>query len=217
MSFKLEWDQSGEKFYEYGVDRGVVYPKVGTTYPKGAAWNGLREVTLSPSGAEATPLWANNRKYGNLYSEEELTYTIGSYTFPDEFYPGLGFAELVSGVRIAQQKRQAFGFSYRNEIGDDAGGNNYKLHLIYDSMAAPSEDSNSTVNDSPESKEMSWECTTTPVNVEGHKPTAHIEIDTRTVDAEKLAALEAILYGTGETEARLPLPDEVAQILGEAA
>lgn len=215
--FKLDWDQDGEKFYEYGVDRGVLYPQVGGAYTNGEAWSGLREVNLSPSGAEPTALWANNRKYGNLYSEEELSFTIGAYTFPDGFYKCLGFANLAAGVRIAQQKRTAFGFSYRNNIGSDADSTDYKLHLIYGAMASPSEDSNSTVNDSPEAKEMSWECSTTPVNVTGFKPTAHIEIDTRTVDAEKLAALEAILYGSGETEARLPLPDEVAQIIGEAA
>lgn len=217
MSFKLEWDQSGEKFYEYGVDRGVIYPKVGTAYPAGAAWNGLREVTLSPSGAEATPLYANNHKYGNLYSDEELAYTIGAYTYPDEFAECMGQVEVAKGVRIAQQKRKAFGFSYRNNIGDDAGGENYKLHLIYDSMAGVSEDTNNTVNESVEAKEMSWECSTTPVPVTGYKPTSHIEIDTRNVVPEKLAALEAILYGSGDTEARLPLPDEVFEIIGDAA
>ena len=214
---RLVWDQDGNKFYEYGVDRGVIFPMVAGAYTSGAAWDGLREVTLSPSGAEATALWANNHKYGNLYSEEELAFTIGSYTYPDEFAACLGLVELAKGVRIAQQKRSAFGFTYRNNIGSDADSTDYKLHLIYGAMASPSEDSNNTVNDSPEAKEMSWECSTTPVNVTGFKPTSHIEIDTRTVNAEKLKTLEDILYGTEEAEPRLPLPDEVAQILGDAA
>lgn len=217
---KLVWDQTTERLYETGVDRGVVYPQVNGAYPKGAAWNGLTNVTLSPSGAEATPLYANNYKYLNLISVEELGGTIEAYTYPDEFAACNGFAEIVTGVSIGQQKRTPFGFAFRSMIGNDTDGTShgYKLHLIYGCQAAPSEDSNSTINDSPEAKEMSWEFSTTPVNVAGFEPTASIEIDSTKVDADKLAALEAILYGSESEEARLPLPDEVASIMkGEAA
>lgn len=219
MSFKLAWDQVEERLYETGVDRGVVYPQVGGAYPKGAAWNGLTNVTLSPSGAEATPLYANNHKYLNLMSLEELGGSIEAYTYPDEFAACNGLAELVPGVRIGQQKRKSFGFCYRNLIGNDTEGTayGYKIHLIYGMLAAPSEDANATINDSPEAKTMSWEFSTTPVEVDGFEPTSHLEIDSTTVDPEKLAALEAVLYGSGETEARLPLPDEVVTLIGAAA
>lgn len=210
---KLVWDQTGEKLYETGVDRGVVYPQVSGAYPKGAAWNGLISATLSPSGAEPTPLYANNHKYLTLMSVEELGGSIEAYTYPDEFAECDGSVNLADGVRIGQQKRKAFGFSFRNKIGSDTDeALGYKLHLVYGALASPSEQTNSTVNDSPEVKTMSWEYTTTPVEIEGHSPTSHIEIDSTKVDAEKLAALEAILYGTEEKEAYLPLPDEVAEI-----
>lgn len=215
MSFKLNWDQVTERLYETGVDRGVVYPQVGAAYPKGAAWNGLISVTLTPSGAEATPLYANNKKYLNLMSVEELGMSIEAYIYPDEFADCDGSASMVPGVRIGQQKRKPFGFCFRNLIGNDEEGTayGYKLHLVYGALASPSEQANTTVNDSPEAKTMSWECTTTPVEADGFEPTSHIEIDSTTVDAEKLAALEAILYGSAENEARLPLPDEVAELL----
>lgn len=218
MSFKLEWDQVGERLYETGVDRGVVYPQVSGEYPKGAAWNGLTNVTLSPSGAEASPLYANNHKYLNLMSVEELGGTIEAFMYPDEFAECNGLKELAPGVRMGQQKRKAFGFCFRNLIGNDDVGTayGYKLNLVYGCLASPSENSNSTVNDSPEGKTMSFEFTTTPVDVTGFEPTASIEIDSTKVDKEKLAALEAILYGSGETEARLPLPDEVAELIGTA-
>ena len=216
---KLVWDQIGERFYETGVDRGVVYPQVSGAYPKGAAWNGLTGVTLSPSGAEATPLYANNRKYLNLMSVEELAFTIEAYTYPDEFAECDGSASLTEGVSIGQQKRKAFGFCYRNLIGNDTDGTalGYKLHLIYGALASPSEETDTTINDSPEAKTMSWECNTTPVEVEGFEPSSHIEIDSTKVDAEKLAALEAILYGSESEEARLPLPSELLTLLGAAA
>lgn len=216
---KLVWDQTGERLYETGVDRGVVYPQEGGAYPKGAAWNGLTGVTLTPSGAEATPLYANNNKYLNLMSVEELGGTIEAYTYPDEFAACDGSAELVAGVRIGQQRRKAFGFCFRTMIGNDTDGtaHGYKLHLIYGALAAPTEQSNATINDSPEAKTMSWEFSTTPVAVEGFEPTSSIEIDSTTVTAEKLAALEAILYGTEDQEAYLPLPAEVVTIMGEAA
>ena len=213
--FKLKWDQTGERLYETGVDRGVVFPQVGGAYPKGAAWNGLTGVTLSPSGAEASPLYANNHKYLNLMSVEELGGTIEAYMYPDEFAECNGEKELVPGVRLGQQKRKAFGFAFRTLIGNDSEGTayGYKITLVYGALAAPSEQSNATVNNSPEAKTMSWEFSTTPVEVSGFEPTASIEINSTTVDAGKLAAFEAILYGTGDTDARLPLPDEVAELL----
>lgn len=215
---KLVWDQTSERLYETGVDRGVVYPQVGAAYPKGAAWNGLIGVTLSPSGAEPTPLYANNHKYLNLLSIEELGGNIEAYTYPDEFAACNGLATLATGVRIGQQKRKTFGLSFRTMIGNDVDGTayGYKLHLVYGALAAPSEESNSTINDSPEAKTMSWEFSTTPVEATGFEPTSHVEIDSTAVDAEKLAALEAILYGSESEEARLPLPDEVATLIGTA-
>ena len=218
MAFKLSWDQIGERLYETGVDRGVVYPMVSGAYPKGAAWNGLTNVTLSPSGAEASPLYANNRKYLNLMSVEELGGTIEAYTYPDEFAACDGSAALATGVRIGQQKRQAFGFCFRTLIGNDTEGtaHGYKLHIVYNALAKPTENANATVNDSPEAKTMSWEFSTTPVEVEGFEPTASIEIDSTTVDADKLEELENILYGSGETEAYLPLPSQIAEIFGDA-
>lgn len=218
---KLTWDQTNERLYETGVDRGVVYPQEAGAYPKGAAWNGLTNVTLSPSGAEATPLYANNHKYLNLMSVEELGGSIEAYTYPDEFAECDGSKTYGSleGVRLGQQKRKAFGFCFRTLIGNDTEGTShgYKLHLVYGCLASPSENANATVNNSPEAKTMSWEFTTTPVEVEGYEPTACIEIDSTVVDASKLAALEAVLYGDGDTEARLPLPAEVATIMGGAA
>ena len=216
---KLVWDKSGERYYETGVDRGVVYPQVGSAYPKGEAWNGLINTTLSPEGAEPTPLYANNRKYLNLISAEDLKFSIEAYTYPDSFAACNGEKELAPGVRVGQQKRTPFGYTFRNLIGNDTEGTShgYKLHIIYGATAAPSENANATVNDSPEAKTMSWECSTTPVEIEGCDPSAHIEIDSTTVDPEKLAALEAILYGSESEEARLPLPDEVVQIIGGAA
>ncbi len=217
--FKLEWDKIGERLYETGVDRGVVYPQTGGAYPKGAAWNGLTGVTLSPSGAEPSPLYANNHKYVTLMSVEELGGTIEAFMYPDEFAECDGSAALATGVRIGQQKRKAFGLSFRTLIGNDTDGTTYgyKLTLVYGALAAPSEKANTTVNDSPEAKTMSWEFSTTPVEITGFEPTSSIEIDSTKVDADKLAALEAILYGSGETEARLPLPDEVAELMGTEA
>lgn len=217
--FKLQWDQIGERLYETGVDRGVVYPMEAGAYPKGAAWNGLTNVTLSPSGAEASPLYANNHKYLNLMSVEELGGTIEAYMYPDEFAACNGQAALAKGARIGQQKRKAFGFCFRSLIGNDTDGTayGYKLHIVYNALAAPSENANATVNDSPEAKTMSWEFSTTPVEVEGFEPTASIEINSTDCDPEKLKALEDILYGTEDAEAYLPLPNEVATILGQVA
>lgn len=213
---KLNWDLTGERLYETGVDRGVVYPQTGGAYPAGAAWNGLISVTKSPSGAEATPLYANNHKYLNLMSVEEFGGTIEAYTYPDEFAACNGEADLTTGVRIGQQKRKAFGFCYRNLIGNDSDGtaHGYQLNLIYGCLASPAEETDTTVNDSPEAKTMSWEFSTTPVEVEGFEPTSLLEIDSTKVDAEKLKQLEDALYGTADKEAYLPLPDEVLSILG---
>ena len=213
---KLIWDNTGERLYETGVDRGVLYPiQEGGQYTKGVVWNGLTAITESPSGAEATPLYADDIKYLNLLSNEEFGATIEAYTYPDEFAECDGSAELATGVMIGQQKRKVFGLCYRTTIGNDVDGNDhgYKLHLIYGCLAAPSEKAYSTINDSPEAITFSWEVTTTPVNVEGFKPTSQITIDSTKADPTKLAALEAVLYGTEAAEAKLPLPDEVATLM----
>ena len=217
---KLVWDQTGERLYETGVKKGVLYVQdSGGTYPKGVVWNGLTTVTESPSGAEATPLYADDIKYLNLMSTEELGGTIEAYTYPDEFAECDGSASIATGVFIGQQPRKTFGMAYTTTLGNDVDSNahGYKLHLIYGALASPSEKSYSTINDSPEAITFSWEFSTTPVNVAGFKPTASIVIDSTKATPEKLTALEKILYGDTETEARLPLPDEVASIMGEGA
>ena len=216
---KLVWDATGERLYETGVKQGVLYVMSEGTYPNGVAWNGLTAVTESPSGAEASPLYADDIKYLNLMSAEEFGATIEAYTYPDEFMECDGSAALVEGVYIGQQPRKTFGMCYRTTLGNDVKNDayGYKLHLIYGAMASPSEKAYATINDSPEAITFSWEVTTTPVNVTGHKPTASITIDSTKVDAAKLAALEAELYGSSEKEARLPLPDEVATIMGAVA
>ena len=216
---KLVWDKTGERYYETGVKQGVLYPIDNQgTYPKGVAWNGLTNVTESPSGAEATALYADDIKYLNLISTEEFGGTIEAYTYPDEFAECDGSASLATGVYIGQQPRKTFGLCYRTTVGNDVDNNNYgyKLHLVYGALASPSEKAYATINDSPEAITFSWEFSTTPVNVTGFKPTACITIDSTKVDPQKLAALEAILYGGDEAEARLPLPDEVAQIISAA-
>ena len=213
---KLIWDKTGERYYETGVNKGVLYPQGAEgTYPKGVAWNGLTAVTESPSGAEATPLYADNIKYLNLMSAEEFGATIEAYTYPDEFGECNGEASLTEGVSIGQQVRKAFGMSYQTIVGNDTDSNNhgYKIHLIYGALAAPSEKAYATVNDSPEAITFSWEVTTTPVEVTGFKPTATLVIDSTKVEADKMAAIEAILYGSESEEARLPLPDEVLSII----
>lgn len=211
-TFALTWDDTGNQLFETGTDRGVLYP-IGDsgTYPTGVAWNGLRSVTESPSGAEETALWANNHKYGSLYSEEEFGFTIGAYTSPEEFDACDGTLEIATGVTAGQQPRKKFGMTYRTLIGNDTNGMNhgYKLHLVYGATASPSERSHSSVNESPEAEELSWECKTVPVAVAGFKPTSHLVIDSTKANATKLATLEGILYGSGSTAARLPLPAEV--------
>lgn len=216
---RLVWDKTGERFYETGVEKGVLYPQTGGAYPKGVAWNGLTSVTESPSGAEATPLYADNIKYLNLMSTEEFAFSIGAYTYPDEFAACDGSAEMAEGVKIGQQTRQTFGMSYVTRKGNDTEGteHGYLLHLIYGALAAPSEKAYATINDSPEAIEFSWECSTTPVEVSGFKPTATITIDSTKVDAVKLKTLEDKLYGTAEPDSSptLPLPDAVAAIFAE--
>lgn len=207
---KIVWDKLGERLYETGVKRGVLYPMEKNAYPKGCAWNGLTSVSESPSGAEANPLYADDIKYLNLISAEEFAATIEAYTYPDEFAECDGSAAVAAGVYIGQQKRKMFGLAYTTTLGNDTEGSDYgyKLHLIYGAQAAPSEKSYETINDSPDAITFSWEISTTPVDVPGHKPTSHITIDSTKVDKTKLAALEAILYGSEEAEPRLPMPDE---------
>lgn len=260
---KLFWDQTGERLYETGVKNGVLYPQGDNgAYPKGVAWNGLTAVTESPSGAEANPLYADDIKYLNLLSTEEFGATIEAYTYPEEFEACDGSAEIAEGVTIGQQKRKTFGMAYKTVLGNDTENNNYgyKLHLIYGALAAPSEKAYATISDSPEAITFSWEVTTTPVSVSGFEPTASLTIDSTKVDANKLAALEAVLFGkdhelvktqptdwntnyknyftksgdtyvavsgdsapswedgkyyTADSVARLPLPDEVAEIMAE--
>ena len=225
---RLTWDDLGEKVYELGTDRGVVYPQSSSgTYPQGAAWNGLTGVTYTPSGAEATKIYANNGQYGSLLSAEEVGGTITAYTYPDEFAQCNGEKDLVDGVRVGQQTRTPFGLTWRTLVGNDTEGqeHGYIIHIMYGCQASPSEKAYTTVSDSPEAIEFSWELTTTPVNVTGMKSTAYLEIDSRTVSAEALKAIEDKLYGTdaGEegtpaaTAASLPLPDEIKQIISSAA
>ena len=216
---KLVWDQSGKRLYETGVDHGVLYPiQTGGVYSKGVAWNGLTAVTESPSGADVNDIYADNMKYLGLVGAEKFGATVEAYTYPDEFAECDGSIELVKGATIGQQNRKVFGMVYRTVIGNDVDGNEhgYKLHLIYGATAAPSEKAYNTINEDPEAITFSWELSTTPVNVTGHKPTASLTIDSTKADPTKLAELETILFGDTETEPRLPLPDEIAQLLNVA-
>lgn len=218
---KLVWDKTGDRLYETGVKNGVLYIPTSGVYSKGVAWNGLTAVTESPSGAEATALYADDTKYLSLMSTEEFGATIEAYTYPDEFAACDGSAELADGVMIGQQKRSTFGLCYKTTIGNDIDGNDhgYKLHIVYGAQAKPSERAYATINDSPEAITFSWEITTTPVNVTGAKPTASLVIDSTKADPSKLAALEDILYGKdGEpgNEPRLPLPDEIKTLMTAA-
>lgn len=217
---KLVWDKTGERRYETGVDHGVLFPKdENGAYAAGVAWNGLTAVNETPSGAEANPIYADNIKYLNLISAEDFGASIEAYTYPDEFAPCQGCAEPVAGVTIGQQTRREFGFSYRTLIGNDVDGqgHGYKLHLVYNALAAPSEKGYATVNETPEAITFSWEVTTTPVNIEGYKPAAHLEIDSTKVDATVLKQLEDMLYGTESEESKLPTPDEVIALFKTAA
>ncbi len=215
---KLVWDKVGERFYETGVSKGVLYPQSEGTYQNGVAWNGLTNVSESPEGAEATPLYADNIKYLNLMSAEEFKATIEAYTYPDEFGACNGEASIAKGITIGQQKRSPFGLSYQTKIGNDEDSDlGYKIHLVYGALAAPSEKAYNTVNDSPEAITFSWEITTTPVAVEGFKPTAILTIDSTKVTKENLEKLEKKLYGDTETQPTLPLPDEIVKLVGADA
>lgn len=213
----LEWDKSGARYFETGVDHGVLYPYNSTTktYDKGVVWNGLTGVTNSPDGAEPTDLWADNIKYATLRSAETFGATIEAYTYPDEFAECDGSATPTAGVYIGQQTRKTFGFCYRTKVGDDTDtdASKYKIHVIYNATASPSERAYETVNDSPDAITFSWEITTTPVNVTGYKPTSEIVIDAWKLDSAKLTALEAKLYGSAEGDATLPDPDALLALV----
>lgn len=213
---KLVWNEAGKRLYETGVDKGVLYVSNGRGgYQNGVVWNGLVSVNESPSGAEATPLYAGNIKYVELMSNEEFGASIEAYTYPEEFEQCDGSAELAEGVTIGQQPRKSFGLCYRTKIGNDTAGDDhgYKIHLIYGAKAAPTEKSYTTINDSPEAITFSWEVTTTPIEVEGHKPTATLTIDSTKVDPEDLDAIEKKLYGDVSGEPTLPTPAEILELI----
>lgn len=212
---KLEWDAVGEHFYETGLTKGVLYPQtVEGKYPNGVVWNGLTSVSETPSGAEATDLYADDIKYVSMYSAEKLNATVEAYTYPEEFEACDGTKEIAPGITIGQQDRSSFGLSYRTTVGSDTTTGDYKLHLIYGAKASPSQRSYKTINDSPEANTFSWEMTTNPVNVEGYKPTSLLVIDSRRVDKEALKKIEEALYGTDSDEAYLPTPAEIIELIG---
>lgn len=211
----LKWDVVGEHFYETGVSKGVLYPVSSDgTYPKGVAWSGLSKVSESPSGAEETKLYADNVKYLSLFSTEEYGSTIECYTYPVEFEECDGSASLGKGITIGQQTRKGFGFSYQTKKGNDTVGEDYGyvIYCVYGAKASPSSKDHETVNDSPAAATMSYEITTTPVDVTGYKPTACVKIDSTLVDAEELKSFEETIYGSASKEARLPLPDEIIEM-----
>ena len=213
---KLVWDQTGQKFFETGVSNGVLYVSDGQGgYQTGVAWNGLTQVAENPSGAESNPVYADNIKYLNIISAEEFGATIEAYTYPDEFMECDGSAQVVAGVNIGQQARKSFGISYRTRVGNDVAGDNlgYKIHVIYNCQAAPSGKTYSTVNESPEAITFSWEVTTTPVPVEGFRPTATVVFDSTKLSAEKMAAVEEALYGGASKEATLPSIEELLALV----
>lgn len=211
----IKWDEIGKRLYETGISKGVLYPMADGKYGNGVAWDGLSSFSNSPSGAEESKIYADNMKYLSLYSAEEFGATIEAYTYPDEFAACDGTAELAKGVIIGQQTRKPFGFSYQSLIGNDTDGtkHGYKIHLIYNAMAQPSERQYQTVNDSPEAITMSWTLTTTPVSVPGHDPVSHLEIDSTKIDEAKLKKIEDLLYGTESTEPTLPTPEELIALL----
>ena len=212
---KLEWDKSGEKLYETGVKNCALYVFRNNAYDKGIAWNGITGITESPSGAEASPLYADDIKYLNLISNEDFGATLEAYTYPKEFEECDGTAEISKGVSIGQQNRKTFGLVYKTTLGNDVDGNShgYKIHVIYGCLAAPSEKAYASINDSPEAITFSWELSTTPVEVEGFKPTSTITIDSTKIEAEKLKKLEDKLYGSETGEATLLLPNEIMALL----
>ena len=211
----LTWDVQSERYYETGVSKGVLYPFKEGKYSKGVAWNGLTAVNENPSGAEPTPLYADNIKYLNLLSNEEFAATVEAYTYPDEFAECDGSAELAVGVSVGQQKRIPFGLSYVTKLGNDTDGQDhgYKIHLIYGALAKPTQKNYATINDTPEAITFSWELSTTPVAVPNMRPTACITIDSTKVEAGKLKKIEDKLYGTETEEATLPTPTELAALI----
>lgn len=216
---KLEWDKIGERFYETGVSNVALYPVTDQgNYGSGVAWNGVISVSENPSGAEASPLYADNVKYLNLTSAEEFGATIEAYTYPDEFAACDGSVEIATGISVKQQKRKMFGLCYKTQVGNDTEGETfgYKIHIIYGAKAAPSQKGFNTINDSPEAITFSWEISTTAVPVDGLKPTASVEIDSRTTESTKLKAIEDLLYGTESNEPELPLPSAISALVGAA-
>lgn len=212
---KLSWDGLGSRFFETGVSKGVLYPQVAGAYPAGVAWNGLTAVTESPSGAEPTPMYADNTKYLNLFSAEEFGFTVEAYSYPPEFYPCDGSVEAKSGVLVGQQTRQPFGFSYQTIVGNDTEGNDHavKIHLVWGCLASPTEKAYASVNDSPEAATFSWEVSTTPVFVEGLKPTALITLDSRDLSEADWTAVTDVLYGTATNPPHLPMPDALLALI----
>lgn len=219
MSKKLVWDRVGEKQYRTGVDQGVLYPFSDGAYGAGVAWNGLSNVSENPSGGEPTAVWADNRKYANMMSAEDFGCTIQAYMSPVEFDACDGSANLAKGVKVTQQKRKTFGFSWRSLLGNDTDGTDfgYEIHLVYGCLAQPSEKEHETVNDSPNAEQLSWTVSTTPVDVPGMKPSAHIIITSTQCTAEELKAFEEILYGSESKDAHLPLPSELVEIFKTSA
>lgn len=213
---RLQWDETGKRFYETGVEKVVLYPMTNAAYGTGVPWNGVTSIQESPSGAESTAIWADNIKYLNLISNEEFKATIEAYTYPDEFKACDGTSELATGLYAKQQTRSAFGLSYMTKVGNDVDGADHasQIHIIYGCKAAPSQKQYQTMNESPEAMTLSWELSTTPVDVPGFKPTAQIVIETKELTSEKLTTLQNILWGGDETQARLPLPSELVSLLG---
>ena len=214
---RLSWDKTGERFYETGTDRGVLFKKKADgSYDKGVNWDGLTAVSDSPSGAEPNPIWADNIKYLNLMSTEEWGGTINAYQSPEEFDECDGCVEPIPGMKIHQQARKLFGFSWRTKIGNDTDGadHGYKIHVAYNLQASPSEKSYATVNDSPEAMELSWSVSSTPIEIPGYKPSAVFEFDSTKLTAAQMKIVEDTLYGTENTDPRLPLPDEWITLLG---
>ena len=218
MSEALVWDQIGEREYETGVDKTALFPMSGSSYGKGVAWNGVTQITESPSGGEPTSLYADNIKYLTMYSLEEKGGTIECYTYPDEFKPCNGEAALTTGVTVGQQTRKAFGLAFETIVGNDTDGDDHgrKLHLIYGCKVKPSEETHQTVNDSPSASTLSYEFSTTPVAVTDHKATSSVVIDSTEVGDTAFKAIEKVVYGSTDADARLPLPDEVKSIIDEA-
>lgn len=218
MAGKLVWDQSGERLYETGVSQCALYPMVSGAYPKGVAWNGITAITESPSGAESTPMYADDIKYLDIVSTETYAATIEAYMYPDEFKPCNGESEIADGVVIGQQNRQKFGFCYKTILGNDTDGEDYgyELHLVYGGLAAPAEEAHNSKNESPEGMTMSWSVSTTPVEVPGKKPTATVTFNSVKVGEKVMKAIEDVVYGSSAAEARLPLPSELIELISTA-